>query len=313
MTTTLTHPTAEDLGCFIEGTLDDQARAAIVEHLADCDDCRITVVDAVEFAEPAAFDEKVAVKQSASGGLWWMTAAAAIAIAVGGVWLVDAGRNPKAKMIEASTHLEARPVAARLDGFGYLPPKPSLRGGSGSTDPAAAQVELAAADVLNRSGNDARMQNAKGVAQLLYYEAQLAERDADTTDESRAERQKLVDQRNAAIPMLASAAKGAPDKATYLSDLAAALIAKGDRPSLQQAVNVCDHARQIDPGSADALFNRAKALDLLSHTPLEQELELELAEAIKAYKLYVKVDPSSPWAAEARDRLKSLNNELQPP
>jgi tetratricopeptide (TPR) repeat protein len=307
MTMTLTHPPAEDLGCFIEGTLDDQARAAVVEHLADCDDCRITVVDAVEFAEPAAFDEKVAVKQSSAGGRWWMAAAAAIAIAIGAMWFVDSRHDPRAKMIEASTHLNARLIAARLSGFGYLAPKSRLRGASGSTDPAALEVELAADDVLNRGGNDARMQNAKGVAQLLYYEAQLAERDADTTDEGRAERQKLVDQRNAAIPMLASAAKGAPDKAAYLSDLAVALIAKGDRQSLQKAVDVCNHALSIDSNSADALFNRAKARELMAQTQAEQ------TEAINAYKSYLKVDPSSPWAKEARERVKTLNDDLLPP
>jgi len=306
MTTALAHPAAEDLCRFIDGTLDERERAVMVEHLADCEDCRTDVVDALEFAEPDAFGEDVVVDRSPSSGQW-MAAAAAIAIAVGGVWLVQARRNPKATMIEASTHLEARPVAARLDGFGYLPPKHRMRGNSGSTDPAAAQVESAAAEVLNRGGDDARMQNAKGVAQLLYYEAQLAESDAGTTDEDRAERQKLVDQRNAAIPMLASAAKGAPDKAAYLSDLAAALIAKGDRQSLQQAVDVCNHALSIESNSADSLFNRAKARELMGQTPAE------LTEAINAYESYLKVDSSSPWAKEVRDRVKSLKDDLQPP
>jgi len=53
VTLLLDHPEAEDLGRFVEGTLDAPERAAIVDHIADCDDCRMTIVDAAEFIEPA--------------------------------------------------------------------------------------------------------------------------------------------------------------------------------------------------------------------------------------------------------------------
>jgi hypothetical protein len=290
MTTTLAHPEAEDLGRFIEGTLDEPQRAAVVEHVADCDDCRIIVVDASEF-----FAKEHPVRQPNVSGRWW-AAAAAIAIAVGGVWLVDARRDPLAPVIEASSQLKSRLVAARLSGFGYVAPKNTMRGTDGSTDLAAYQVAAKADEVLQRRGDNSRMQHAKGVAQLLDYEAQLAELDADTTDE---QRQKLVDQRNAAIPMLQSAARSAPRNAAYLSDLAAAFIAKGD---FQQAVDVCNRALQIDSRSPDARFNLAKAKDLLAVTPAEQ------TEAIKAYNAYLEVDHTSPWANEARDRVTYLKD-----
>jgi len=41
MTMTLAHPAAEDLGRFVEGTLDDAGRAAVVTHIADCDEFSI--------------------------------------------------------------------------------------------------------------------------------------------------------------------------------------------------------------------------------------------------------------------------------
>jgi hypothetical protein len=53
VTLLLAHPEAEDLGRFVEGTLADHERAAIVDHIADCDDCRMLIVDAAEFIEPA--------------------------------------------------------------------------------------------------------------------------------------------------------------------------------------------------------------------------------------------------------------------
>jgi len=55
------------LGRFVEGTLGEHERKAIVAHIADCDECRIVVVDAAEFVEPAIVH---------SERRWWMSAAA---------------------------------------------------------------------------------------------------------------------------------------------------------------------------------------------------------------------------------------------
>ena len=54
MTMLLAHPESENLARFVEGTLDEPERAAIVQHIADCDDCRILVVDAAEFESQSA-------------------------------------------------------------------------------------------------------------------------------------------------------------------------------------------------------------------------------------------------------------------
>jgi len=301
MTTTLTHPTAEDLGCFIEGTLDDQARAAIVEHLADCDDCRITVVDAVEFAEPAAFDEKVPVKQSAAGGLWWMTAAAAVIVVVAtGTFLMNSRRQTSLTGVKtAFSHMKSRPIEARLSGFNYIERRVN-RGGEREIDASESQLDIELAKVLEKTGNDPKSQHDRGVALLL---AAALENPGD--DQTQANN--IAEDKRKAVELLQTAATGVSDNVTYLSDLAVALIAKGDRQSLQRAVDVCDQARQIDPRSADALFNRAKARELMAQTPAE------LTEAINAYESYLKVDPSSPWAKEAREHVKTLNEELAPP
>jgi anti-sigma factor ChrR (cupin superfamily) len=73
----LAHPEAEDLGRFVEGTLEDSERAAIVHHIADCDDCRMLVVDAAEFIEPAKTESHK----------WWMQIAASLVLvaAIGGL------------------------------------------------------------------------------------------------------------------------------------------------------------------------------------------------------------------------------------
>ena len=64
----LAHPEPETLGRFVEGTLDDPERAAIVQHIADCDECRILVVDAAELTEPAKIERHK----------WWMGVAASL-------------------------------------------------------------------------------------------------------------------------------------------------------------------------------------------------------------------------------------------
>lgn len=301
MTTTLTHPPAEDLGCFIEGTLGDEARAVVVEHLADCDDCRLAIVDATEFADPAAFDRDLVVKPPPAGGRWWVAAAAAIAIAVGGVWLVDARRDPLAPVKEASSKLSSRLVEARLNGFPYVVRKAAMRGAGGETDLAASEVEQKAIEVLERRGDDARMQHAKGVALLLRIEAELPELTESNAEENE-RRAQLVKDRTDAVAKLQMAADREPENAVYQSDLAAALIDTGDVKNIKLAADICDRVVKRNPRSLEALFNKAKALEMAGQPQ----------DAVVAYQGYLNVDPSSPWANEARDRVRSLQDLLKP-
>src|SRR4051812_41303056 len=204
MTMTLTHPAAEDLGCFVAGTLEEPERAAVVAHVADCDECRINVVDATEF------EEVPVLKQRSTAGRWWMSAAAAIAITVGGVWLFDTHRDQLAPLKGSSAHLSSRLVVGRLNGFPHVIWKSPLRGGgTGDLDPAAADVEAKALEVLQRRGNDAKTQHDKGVAGLVVVQVELAGRDFnDMSDDAKKELSNLLDDRNAAISRLQSAANG---------------------------------------------------------------------------------------------------------
>src|SRR6266404_5939083 len=113
MTMTLAHPPAEDLGRFIEGTLDDAARAAVVEHIADCNDCRIIVVDTTSFGEESAAKPRVATGR-------WMAIAASVVMIVGAATLIwNAQRHPLAKLAATYAELKFRPVEGRLSGFPY--------------------------------------------------------------------------------------------------------------------------------------------------------------------------------------------------
>ena len=284
MTTPLNHPPAEDLGRFIEGTLDEAARLSIVEHIAGCDDCRITVVDVTEFEKPAS-------ASTSFGQRWWAAAAAVLLVVAAAPFVWDA-QHPLAPLIEEYARQSSRPVEGRLNGFPHVVRGGVMRGGSENFDPALAQLAAKAAEVLERRGENAKMQHAKGVAELLLVEAELPRYITDT-EEDRRERARLIDQRNEAITMLQKAANSAPENAAFQSDLAAVLIAKGDTNSLDLAVSACDQALKIEPRSPDALFNRALALR-------------DPAKAKAAYQHYLDVDPSPPWANEARQAIARL-------
>jgi tetratricopeptide (TPR) repeat protein len=308
MTGMLAHPAAEELGGFVEGALDENERKAVVAHIADCDECRLLVVDAAEFIEPAR----------SSNRHWWVGAAAAAVLltSLGSFThheyrlkvegkkvdvLLDAAHfatdalqtsirelgglrelerlfdqidfappfaAPLSKVTESYGQLKNRPIDGRLSGFPYVPRR-VMRGDSDETDLTLVIMQGDAANLAELHGNNARTRHARGLGLLLIGKG---------TD---------------SIPELTAAAESEPTNASYQSDLAAALIATGHP---DRALASCNLALAIDPTSADALFNRARALELLGRT----------SDAIKAYERYLAVDPSSPWAGEVRNRLETL-------
>jgi tetratricopeptide (TPR) repeat protein len=273
VTMLLAHPEAEDLGRFVEGTLDESERAAIVDHLADCDDCRMLVVDAAEFVEEPAKTES---------GRWWMGIAAAVVIAVSVASFWYASRDPLAPMIEASSHLKARPTEARLAGFSFVALN-RMRGPKESDiDIPSLRLDQEIGDVLERRGDNVKMLHAKGIAHLLA---------ASTATEAN----EIRSERSNALALLQAAADRAPDNAAYQTDLAAALLTAGDKNSRDLAIAHLKKALTIDPRNPEALFNQALALR-----------DSNPKAAIPAFQRYLAVDPSSPWADEAKTNLENL-------
>jgi hypothetical protein len=233
MTLLLAHPPAEDLGRFVEGTLPDSERTAVVAHIADCDECRILVVDATAYGET--------LTNAATGPLrnWWIAVAAAIVLVVGVGYHIE-HRNPLAKLAGTYGQLTFAPVEGRLSGFPYVPTKKATRGGSeDELDPDSYKLGEPAADVLERRGDDAETRHAHGIAHLVLKE------------------------RLPAVEELTAATREAPQEATYWSDLSAAQIANGDAA---HALESADQALRLHADLPDALFNRALALETLGRT-----------------------------------------------
>jgi len=231
MTATLTHPPAEDLGRFVEGTLDDSERSGIVAHIADCDECRVVVVDV------SAFSEESAAKTSHITR--WLAIAALLVVVIGAAAVVwNARRDPLDKVIESYAQLSSRPLEGRLSAFPYREPRKTMRGSQeNETDYAQLRLEGEAGLVLQKSGDDATTLHAQGVAQLLV----------GNLDES--------------VRLLNSAAVKDPGDPRKWSDLSAALLC-ARRPA--ESVAATKRALSIDATSTDALFNQALAWEALA-------------------------------------------------
>jgi CHAT domain-containing protein len=168
---------------------------------------------------------------------------------------------------------EYRVTTGRLSGFAFAPPRRVTRG-SDSSDLSMLRLGGAAAEVLLQTAGDvsASARHAAGVARLL------------TGRHSQA----LVD--------LRAAADAASDDAAIQSDLSAAYLASSEEipSSLPLGLAAVDAALHIDPRYAEARFNRALILE---------RLHLRAA-ARDAWRSYLQSDSSSPWATEARERLR---------
>ncbi|HEX3579294.1 MAG TPA: zf-HC2 domain-containing protein [Thermoanaerobaculia bacterium] len=263
----LAHPEAEDLGRFVEGTLDEPERASIIQHIADCDDCRMSVVDAAEFTEPAA---------AQLNRNWWMgIAAALILVAAIGTLTYQRFHVRLGDVKQEYAKVKNRPLEARLSGFDYVPHVVKRGGDDDDHDTQLDVMKGKAAELMELQGTDAKTLHARGIGFLL-----------------------AADDPKKSIPDLQAAAERDPNNATYQNDLAAAMIAAGsNNPAiLQRALAACDRALHIDSRSPDALFNRAVVLQDLGRD----------AEALAAYEQYLKVDSTSSWAAEARQHISDL-------
>jgi CHAT domain-containing protein/tetratricopeptide (TPR) repeat protein len=94
-----------------------------------------------------------------------------------------------------------------------------------------------------------------------------------------------------------------PNSASILSDLAVAYTQRGDeedRPiDYGQAIEFLGRALRKEPDNKVALFNRAV---------VEERLDL-LEDAGKDLEAYLRLDPRSDWAAEARQRLEEVRRK----
>jgi hypothetical protein len=127
-------PDLERLAAFVDGRLAGGERSALVAHLADCDACREIVAETARLAsEPAAPGEArgaVVPFPRAERRRAWLAgaAAAAVALAASGLWLLRPERDPTGVALAA---LAAEPATRSALGEEWSEPRWSVVRGEG--------------------------------------------------------------------------------------------------------------------------------------------------------------------------------------
>lgn len=211
--------------------------------------------------------------------------AAAALLLVGacyGVWRYAAQESEldRGLRLLAQAQRDRRTTEARVSGLAHA--RLDVTRGPGATDPAQTAAEAQLRVALDEDPGPAA-RHALGRALLA----------AGRPDEAVAE--------------LEAALKDAPADARLLSDLGAAYLERGrlapapgdaaGRADFSHALELFDRALALDASLPEAHFNRALAYERLRQP----------ARAAQSWRDYLALDPSTPWADEARRRLDALD------
>ena len=271
-------PDDETLAAWVEGRLPDAERRRVLEHASSCEDC-ILMIDAANETFHAE-TEGVVVRPRGGWQRWLLAAAAVLVIAVPLAFVaVRSRQGDPLQALVAVAPRSARPVEARLSGgFPWAPYRGPMRANDAALDREQMKLAGAASEVLDRAERDPSDEALRAAALAMV----------------------LIDREELGIERLSAETKRAPRDATAWSDLAAAQYAAAldGRASLYpEALAAADRALAIDARYPEALFNRALILERLG---LHEQ-------ARAAWQRYLDRDPSSPWAAEAREHLTRLS------
>lgn len=179
-----------------------------------------------------------------------------------------------------------RPVEARITGLAYAPWTVTRGDAPPPADPTAR-------DYAERLLLDAARERPGPAASHALGRLYLAERKYDR-----------------ALQLFEEALRADADNAQLHNDLGVALFEKGrsaeaddasaqDLEALARSVEHFTRAAELDDSLSEARFNRALAYE---HMMLRREAE-------EAWREYLRRDPDSPWAEEARRHLKRLEEE----
>jgi hypothetical protein len=266
-------PADLDLARFVEGTLPADARALMVAHLAECDDCREVVasVVAAQDVEPAHAPAPASAATPAVSGVpaasaapsrlrgpaTWATAVAVAALALIAVRIVVTRPGTPATVADTPAWTEmaevvgtTRTIEARLSALpAHVPLEPPTRA-------AGADAGFAAQALAARLAEHAALPADPAVRRAARHAAAVAALIAGRADDAVTRLQDA----------LAETPAAAPERADLLADLAAARAELAEVTTHEHwtaALAAADEALALDAAHEAARFNRALALERL--------------------------------------------------
>jgi CHAT domain-containing protein/tetratricopeptide (TPR) repeat protein len=286
-------PSKETLTAFMGGHLEIAVRRGVVEHMANCADCRIAISNASEWQAGSRGIAGPTRHSTTAKAVIWVTAIAACAlVAVIGSMVRRHGDTRARAIAKAAGTMPVRQIVPRLTGDFEYRRFSSIRGGAVTASAHAVpffNLEAIAAQTIAAaaSSNSVDDLHAAGQLHLLtrgYMQAVMAMEQA------------LRVQTGVEDPVRAVAASR---DAALLTDLSAAYAVRGEATR-----NATDLFAAVDAGVAawkilrtpETAWNRAFALEKLGLREDAQE----------AWREYLQLDSDSLWAAEARTYLQAL-------
>lgn len=274
------HPTAETMTAFIDGTLPRPELATVTQHLAGCEDCRAVVSETAQFERE---EEQLRTNERRVLSKWWLVAAAAACVAILSIPLMmrfGREQSPVAILLDAAPRGH-RIVEPRLAGFPWARLQAPQRG-SVAPDPANLKLGGAAGTVLEQTAGQTSPASRHGTGLANLF----------------------IGRSSDAIAALEQATRGSGTASAW-NDLAAAryvaAITDERAAQLPLALAAADQALRLEPRLAEALFNRALILE---------RMELR-DQARAAWQKYLAVDSASGWALEAREHMRRLDERSE--
>ena len=216
-------------------------------------------------------------------GYIWAFAAAAVALLVVGVWIIQKRREPSIDQLIASAYSQQRPFELRIGDAAYGP----LR--------------------QERAGERSAFSQPTDLLRAKYLiKEKLTSRPDDETLLADSGRIELLEGHyEEAIRTFGRLLDAKPDSPPLLIDLATAYFQRAEAGNRAidygQAIELLSRALAKKPDDRVALFNRAIALEKM----------YVYNEAIRDWEHYLRVDPRSEWAAEVRHRLEELQRKMK--
>jgi len=295
-------PTSEawlELAC---GLLPDEEVERLLSHASSCDQCGRRLSHALVIADHRATPGEEQVLRNfewgrdrsssfatklkrQSGGLpnWnelkiWAVAAGVIIAAAAGAWLVQGSRKSSPDQLIAQAYTEERTLALRIEGASYGPMK-QRRG------PGQSKVNRPYSLVKAESDVSRELLLHPDSVQLLQARGRIDLLDWDCAD---------------AISVFKNALRERSVVSSLQTDLASAYFECAEVQSQDSdyglALNLLSQVLRKNPQDSIALFNRAIVYERMGQPH----------EAIADWERYVRLDPKSIWAVEARDALQRL-------